>query len=139
MAAYKKQDKEDPWQWSTPERSTLELPLRGASSNVRSVSEVGAIPTPVNPCGDSSGCFIGMSVSSYSSKFMLSKILTSSTCRSSSMIGVLRFVALNANEQILVYFIVCYSELRIFSSYGHCPVPDCPCKRDMSVLHVAIL
>ena len=96
----------DPWQRSTPECSTFELPLRGASSDVRSVLEVGGIPTPVNSCANSSGCSIGMSVCSYSSKFVLSKILTSS--RSLLMIGMLRFVMLNANAQ---FFGVHYSML----------------------------
>ena len=106
VAAYGERDKEDPWQRSTPERNTLELPLRGASSDVPSVSEVGAIPTPVNLCGDSSGCSRGMSVCSYLSKFVLSKILTS--FRLSLMIGMPRFVVLNANAQ---FFGVHYSML----------------------------
>ena len=58
MVACGEGDKEDLWQRSTPECSTLELPLRGASPDVLSVFEVGAILMPVNSCGDSSGCSI---------------------------------------------------------------------------------
>ena len=101
MAMYGEWDKEDPWQRSTPERRTLELPLRGASFDVHSVSEAGAIPTPINSCGESSGCSIGMSISWYSSKFVLSKILTSS--RSSLMMGMLRFVTSNAHYSMLLW------------------------------------
>ena len=47
---YGEGDKEDPWQGSIPECSTLELPLQGASLDVLSVHvyEVGAIPMPIN-------------------------------------------------------------------------------------------
>ena len=37
------EDREDPWQRSTPGRSSLELPLRGASPDVHGVFEAGAI------------------------------------------------------------------------------------------------
>ena len=33
------EDREDPWQWSTPGRSSLELPLQGASPDVLGVFE----------------------------------------------------------------------------------------------------
>ena len=33
-----------------------------------------------------------------------------------------------------IQFGLYYSELQIFPSYGHCPVPDCPDKGDMSAL-----
>ena len=46
--------REDLWQGSTPRRSSLELPLRCASSDVLAVSEARAILTPVNLCSDSS-------------------------------------------------------------------------------------
>ena len=92
-----------PWQSSTPERSTLELLLWGANPDVRSVSEVGSIPLPVNLCSDSSGCSIGMSVSLYtfySSNFISSKIRIS--CRSLLMISILRFIMLNSNALLWV-------------------------------------
>ena len=115
MVAYREGDKEEPSKGSSPEHSTLELVLRDASPDVLSISEEGAIPTPVNLRGNLSGCSIGMSVSSYLSKFVFSKILTSS--RSSSMIDILRFVVLNANAQ---FFGVHYS--KVLLSYGYFPV-----------------
>ena len=56
------------------------------------VSEVGAIPTPVCSCDKSTGCCcsIDESISSYSSMFVLSKILSSSWL--SSMINMLRSI-----------------------------------------------
>ena len=39
----------------------------------------------------------------------------------------------------LVYNRVSYSELQILPSYGHCPVPDCPDKRDMSVQYLVMM
>ena len=65
MVAYRDGDKEDPSEGSSPEHSILELVLRGASPDVLSISEKGAIPMPVNLCGNLSGSSIGMSVSSY--------------------------------------------------------------------------
>ena len=110
--------------------------LLNASPDVHSVFEVGATPMPVNSSSDSSGCSIGMSASSYLSRFVFTKILTSS--RSSLTISMLRFVMLNAKAQ---FFGVHYSKLLL--SYGYfpvmgtaCPVPDCPYKRDMSVHEV---
>ena len=46
------------------------------------------ISTPVFSCNESSGCYIGKSISLYASKFVLSKILSSSWL--SSMINMLR-------------------------------------------------
>ena len=94
------EDKADPRQGSTPEHSTLELSLRGAIPDVIRVSQVGTIPTSVNSCGDSSGYSIGMSVSSYLSKLVFSKILLS--FRSSAMINMLRFVLLTQMHNSLV-------------------------------------
>ena len=105
---YGEGEKEDPWQGSIPECSTLELPLQGASFDVLSVHvyEVGAISMPINSCGNTSGFSIGVSVSSYSSTFVLSKIVISS--RSSAMIDMPRIVMLNMKKNnSLLYIIVC--------------------------------
>ena len=61
------EDRELPWQGSTPEFSSIELPSQGASPDVLSVSKVGAISTPVCSCDKSPGSSIGKSISSYSS------------------------------------------------------------------------
>ena len=50
------EDRDDPWQWSTHECSTIEFPSQGASRDVHvlPVFKVGAIPTPVCLCNKSS-------------------------------------------------------------------------------------
>ena len=76
---------------STPESSSVELPSWGACHDILLVSKVGPILTPMCSCGESSElcCSIGKSISSYSSKFVHSKLLLSSS-RSTSMINCQR-------------------------------------------------
>ena len=67
-------DREDLWQGSIPKHSFVKLSSRGASPNVLlhvvHLSKVGAIPSPVCSCHESSCCPIGKSISSYSSKIL---------------------------------------------------------------------
>ena len=56
-----REDREDPWQGSTPKWSIVELPSQDASPIVLTISKMGAILTPVCSCNESSGCSIGKS------------------------------------------------------------------------------
>ena len=72
MAAYWEGDKAGPLAKSTPEHGIVELPLCEAGPNILNLSEVGAIPMPVNSCGSPSGCSISIVNVQYDSNLEMS-------------------------------------------------------------------
>ena len=76
VAIVNRRDREDPWEESTPKCSFVEFPSQCAS------------PDKLDSCDESLGCYIGNSISSCLSKFVLTKILSS--LESSSVSDMLR-------------------------------------------------